>query len=77
MSVLKITHGNVVQLLLGNLTERNMKEINLVLTLDEVNAILAVLGDLPTKSGSYPLIIKIKGQADPQVKDNDDGKPKE
>lgn len=41
--------------------------INLELTVDEVNAILGVLGDLPTKSGAWPLIVKIKEQAEPQI----------
>jgi isocitrate dehydrogenase kinase/phosphatase len=45
-----------------------MQEINLALQLDEVNAILQVLGDLPTKSGAYPLVLKIKEQAEQQVK---------
>jgi hypothetical protein len=42
-------------------------EITLTLTLEEVNAILGVLGDLPSKTGAWPLIMKIKGQAEPQV----------
>jgi hypothetical protein len=55
-----------------------MKEINLVVSLDEVNAILQVLGDLPTKSGAYPLVLKIKEQADSQLKqESNDGNPKE
>ncbi|MEL0015214.1 MAG: hypothetical protein VW715_08365 [Rhodospirillales bacterium] len=41
--------------------------INLELSVDEVNAILGVLGDLPTKSGAWPLIVKIKEQAEPQI----------
>ena len=41
--------------------------INLELSVDEVNAILGVLGDLPTKSGAWPLIVKIKEQAAPQI----------
>jgi hypothetical protein len=41
--------------------------INLNLELDEVNGILAVLGDLPTKTGAWELLKKIKEQADPQV----------
>ena len=41
--------------------------VNLELTVEEVNAILQVLGELPTKSGAWPLIVKIKEQADPQV----------
>ena len=39
--------------------------------MDEVNAILGVLGDLPTKSGAWPLIVKIKEQAGPQVPADD------
>lgn len=46
-----------------------MNEITLTLAVEEINAILAVLGDLPTKSGAYPLVLKIKEQADAQVKD--------
>lgn len=42
-------------------------ELQLTLTVDEVNGILQVLGDLPTKSGAYPLVIKIKEQAEPQI----------
>tara|TARA_R100000149_G_C5851915_1_gene120338 strand:+ start:69 stop:221 length:153 start_codon:yes stop_codon:yes gene_type:complete len=41
--------------------------INLELSADEVNAILQVLGDLPTKTGAWPLIVKIKEQAESQV----------
>lgn len=42
-------------------------ELQLTLTIEEVNGILQVLGDLPTKSGAYPLVIKIKEQAEPQI----------
>ena len=42
-------------------------DINLKLTVDEVNAILGVLGDLPTKSGAWPLVLKIKEQAETQL----------
>jgi hypothetical protein len=45
-----------------------MQELTLTLTLEEVNAVLQVLGELPTKSGAYPLVLKIKEQADAQVK---------
>ena len=41
--------------------------IKLELSVEEVNAILQVLGDLPTKVGAWPLMLKIKGQAEPQV----------
>ena len=41
--------------------------ITLELTAEEVNAILQVLGELPSKSGAWPLIVKIKEQAESQV----------
>jgi hypothetical protein len=41
--------------------------IKLELTIEEINGILAVLGDMPTKSGAWPLVVKIKEQAEPQV----------
>jgi hypothetical protein len=42
-------------------------EIKLVLQLEEVNGILATLGQLPTSSGAWPLVCKIKEQAEIQV----------
>lgn len=42
-------------------------EINLTLTVDEVNAILQVLGQLPTASNAYPLLVKVKSQAEAQL----------
>ena len=42
-------------------------DLHLTLTIEEVNGILQVLGDLPTKSGAYPLVMKIKEQAEPQI----------
>jgi hypothetical protein len=42
-------------------------ELTLKLTVDEVNGILQVMGDLPTKTGAFPLVMKIKQQADAQV----------
>ena len=42
-------------------------ELNLTLTVSEVNAILQVLGQLPTSSNAYPLLVKIKGQAEAQL----------
>lgn len=41
--------------------------INLELTVDEVNAVLQTLGNLPTSSGAWPLVVKIKTQAEAQV----------
>ena len=37
------------------------------LTPEEVNLILAGLSELPTKSGAYPVAMKIKEQAEAQV----------
>jgi len=42
-------------------------DITLTLTVDEVNAILTTLGELPSKTGAWPLIVKIKTQAEQQV----------
>lgn len=41
--------------------------ITLNLTVIEVNTILHMLGETPTKMGLYPLAMKIKEQADAQV----------
>ena len=42
-------------------------ELTLKLTLEDVNNILHVLGELPTKSGAYPLVMNIKTQAESQI----------
>ena len=34
---------------------------------NEINAILAILGDMPSKAGTWPLMMKIKVQADAQL----------
>ena len=44
-----------------------MKELTLTLTVEEVNAIMHTIGQLPTSSGAYPLMVKIKQQVDAQV----------
>lgn len=44
-----------------------MKDITLTLSVDNVNAILQTLGQLPTSSGAFPLMVEIKRQADEQV----------
>lgn len=48
-----------------------MQEINLSLTVEEINGVLGVLGDLPTKSNAFPLLMKIKQQAEAQVKQDE------
>jgi hypothetical protein len=42
-------------------------EINLTLHVDEINAVLHTLGNLPTSSGAWPLVVKIKEQAEGQL----------
>ena len=49
-----------------------MQDITLTLTVEEANAILQVLGDLPTKTGAWNLVVKIKKQADNQMKAPED-----
>ena len=52
--------------------ETIMQDITLTLTVEETNAILQVLGDLPTKTGAWNLVVKIKGQAEAQMKAPED-----
>ena len=42
-------------------------ELKLSLNVDEVNAVLHTLGNLPTSSGAWPLVCKIKEQAEAQL----------
>lgn len=42
--------------------------ITLTLSLDEAKAVLQVLGQLPTSSGAFPLMVKISEQIDTQTK---------
>jgi hypothetical protein len=42
-------------------------EVELKLSVEEVNSILNVLGELPTKTGAFPLAVKIKQQAEAQL----------
>ena len=42
-------------------------EIALKLSVEEVNSVLQVLGELPSKTGAWPLILKIKSQAEEQL----------
>ena len=46
--------------------------MNLNLEENEINAILAILGDLPSKSGTWPLMMKIKVQADAQIAETEE-----
>ncbi len=40
--------------------------IQLELELEEVNSVIQVLGELPTKTGAYPLVKKIVNQVEEQ-----------
>lgn len=42
-------------------------EITIKLTIDEVNAILAILGQMQNSTGTYPLLTKIKQQGESQL----------
>jgi hypothetical protein len=42
-------------------------EIVIKLSVDEVNAILTMLGQLPNQSGTFPLLLKIKQQGEAQI----------
>lgn len=42
-------------------------EVELKLTVEEVNAVLNLMGELPTKTGVFPLAVKIKSQAEAQL----------
>ena len=41
--------------------------MNIELDVNEINFVLQTLGELPSKSGVWPLIVKIKEQAEAQV----------
>lgn len=43
------------------------QEVQINLTLTEINAVLQTLGNLPTHSGAFPLLVKIKQQAEAQI----------
>ena len=42
-------------------------DLPLKLTIKEINYVLQLLGEQPNKSNTYPLMMKIKGQADAAV----------
>jgi hypothetical protein len=51
--------------------------IQLNLSIDEVNGILQTLGQLPTSSGAFPLLVKIKTQAEEQIPEEMKVKPED
>ena len=48
-----------------------METVTLTLTVQEVNALLGVLGELPTKTGVFPIAVKVKAQAEEQLNPKD------
>jgi len=42
-------------------------DVKITLSVEEVNRILVVLGNLPTSSGVFPLAVRIKQQAEAQL----------
>lgn len=48
------------------------KTVVLELTVEEVNVVLSVLGELPTNRGTYPLMMKIGKLAERSLKENKD-----
>ena len=52
-------------------------ELNLKLDEGEVQDIINVLGELPSKSGAWPLMMKIQAQAQAQSSDPEEEKPAE
>lgn len=51
----------------GSLKENTMQNITLTLTLDEVNGILNLMSKTETGSGFFPLMVKVKEQAEAQL----------
>ena len=47
--------------------------MKLELTTEEVQAILQVLGQLPTSSGAWPLLVKIDAQVKAQTEQKEQG----
>lgn len=44
-----------------------MSDITLTVSAEEATAIFAILGDLPSKSNAWPLMMKIKSQIESQT----------
>jgi hypothetical protein len=47
--------------------------MKLELDVNEINFVMQTLGELPSKSGVWPLLIKIKEQADAQINKPNEG----
>ena len=46
--------------------------INWVITEEVANAILGVLGNLPTSSGAFPILVDLKQQTEKQIENKED-----
>lgn len=46
------------------------------LTIEDINLILAGLSELPTKSGAFPVAMKVKTQAEAQLKQEEQAEQK-
>lgn len=47
--------------------QANVQNLTLELAVQEVQALLQILGELPSKTGVFPLILKIESQAKSQL----------
>jgi hypothetical protein len=54
-----------------NLIKGYKLKVTLTLDIEQVNAILQTLGQLPTSSGAFPLLVEIKKQSEDQLKANE------
>lgn len=48
-------------------------EVTLKLELNEVNAVLDAIGQLPTSTNTWPIAAKIRGQAEIQLPKHEEG----
>ena len=51
-----------------------MDKLTINLSIEEINVVLHTLGQLPTSSGAYPLLVNIKAQADKLIEESNDAK---
>ena len=51
--------------------------MNINLELEEINFVLNVLGELPSKSGAWPTMMKIQAQAQAQLPEPEEEEPSE
>ena len=54
-----------------------MQNLQIELSENDINVILAILGDMPSKTGTWPLMMKIKVQADAQLVEPEEGPEEE